>query len=139
MFEAAQITAPISDGLAPARDRLLGGLDGHLGQDRDLLVGPLGQDRAHDLGIDDPVLVHHVAGLDARGLLDEFGRGGGQRRHLAGRDGLGVGGVEALDIGVEGFDQLGVRNAERRGVQPRGDDDGFRQGGGPGDAGAPPL
>jgi hypothetical protein len=67
------------------------------------------------------------------------GEEGARAVDLAGRDGLGVGGVEAFDIGVEGFDQLGVRNAERRGVQPRGDDDGFRQGGGPGDAGAPSL
>ncbi len=35
----------------------LGGLDGHLGQERDLVVRALGQDRAHDLGVEDPGLV----------------------------------------------------------------------------------
>jgi hypothetical protein len=78
MFEAAQITAPISDRLAPAFDRLPGGLDRHLGQDRQLVVRAFGQDRAHQVGIDDAVLVHHEARLDARRLLDELGRGGGQ-------------------------------------------------------------
>jgi hypothetical protein len=107
--------ADLADRLAPAFDRLLGRLDGHLGQDRQLVVAALGQHRTHQVGIDDAVLVHHEARLDARGLLDEFGRGGGQGDHVAGRDGLGVGGVEALDEGVEGLDQLGVRNAERAG------------------------
>ena len=47
-----------------------------------------------------PLLVDDVAGLDAGGLLDEFHRGGLQRRHLAGRDGSSaLLGVVALDVG----------------------------------------
>lgn len=129
--------ADLADRLAPARDGVLGGFDGHLGQDRQLVVAALGQVGPHDLGVDDAVLVHHEARLDARGLLDEFGRGGGEGGDLAGRDGLGVGGVEALNEGVEGLDQLGVRNAVGRGVEAGGGDDGLRQDDCPDDAREP--
>ena len=90
--------------------------------ERSGMIGP------HDVRIDQAGLVDHVARLDARSLLDELGRGGRQRRHLAGRDGLGVGGVEALHIGVEGLHQLLVGEGVRRRVEAGGGDDGVVQG-----------
>jgi hypothetical protein len=123
----ADYCADLADVLAPALDRLLGRLDRDLGQHRDLVVRPLGNDRAHQVGVDQAGLVDHEAGLDARGLLDELGRRRGQGRDFAGGDRLRVGGVEPLDIGVEGLDQLGVREAVRRGVKARGRDHGLMQ------------
>jgi len=98
-------------------------LDGDLGQDRELVVAALGDVGGHALGIDQPGLVDHEPRLDARGLLDELDGGGRQRLDLARGDGVGVRGVEPLDIGVEGLDQLGVREAVGRGVEPGGGDD----------------
>ena len=57
MLEAAQITASMSLAGLPRRgERLLGGLDGDLGQHRDLVVGALRDVRAHAFGSRMPAL-----------------------------------------------------------------------------------
>ena len=126
MFEAAQITASISAAPAcpSAASASCAALDRHLGQDRDLLVRPLGDDRAHDRRVEDARLVC----ITKRDLIpDAFSMNsaeeGGDRLDLAGGDGGGVLGVEPFDVGVEGHDQLGVRDAFGRGIEAgRGDD-----------------
>src|SRR5690606_6179319 len=77
------------------------------------------------------------ARLDTRGLFDELDRGGRQRLHLAGGDGVGVVGVEAVGEGVVGRDQFLVGDGLFRREQAGGGDDGFGHGrGGPNARGA---
>jgi hypothetical protein len=119
MLAAAQSTASMSLALqAGGSQRLLGRGGGDLGHQLSWSSGRGGETRVHARRVQHAGLVHHVALLDARGLLDELGAGGLQRRHLAGADGLGVLGVEALDVGVEGLDQLLVADAVRRQHDP---------------------
>uniref|UniRef100_A0A0N5A623 Porin n=1 Tax=Parastrongyloides trichosuri TaxID=131310 RepID=A0A0N5A623_PARTI len=117
--------ADLADRLAPGLDGVLRGLHRHFGQDRQLVVAARGQIGQHPLGVDDARLVHDVARLDARGLLDEgFGRGR-LGLDLSGGDGLRVGRVPAFRPRVVGADQLLVRDRLFRREQAGGGDDGF--------------
>ena len=93
--------------------------DRHLRENRNLLVRPLWQTRAHDFWIKNAGLVDDIARLDARRLDDELGRGFHQRRLRAGGNGARAGCVRGPDIGVESRHQLFVRNRLRRRVKAR--------------------
>jgi len=124
----AQDGADLADRLAPGGDGLARSGDGHLGHDRQVFVGTLGDVRGHAGRVEDAGLVEHEARLDARGLLDEFDRGGGQFGDVALEDFGGVVGVEPLRIGIVGGDQLGVGDRLFGGEQAGGGDDGVGQG-----------
>jgi hypothetical protein len=84
----------VGGGLAGALQGLLGSSDTHLAEDRPLVVRALGQSRLHALRVEDAVLVHDEAALDAAGFLDEGGARFSQCLHLAGFDGGGIVSVE---------------------------------------------
>ena len=109
--------------LAPTLKRLLGGFHGNLREDGDLLVRALRNIRPHQRRIEDARLLDHVARLDPRSLLDELDGRREKRLHASLGDGRGVLSVEMPDIGVESFDQFGVRDAVGRGIEAgRGND-----------------
>ncbi|MCY1502878.1 hypothetical protein D9M68_369870 [compost metagenome] len=107
----------IGRGPAGALQGLLRGGHGHFAEDAPLVIGALRNSRRHALGIEDAVLVHHEAALDAGGFLDEGHAGFSQGLDLATLDGGGVLRVEGLHVGIEGGHQLFVGNAVGRGVQ----------------------
>ena len=83
-------------------------------------LGRSGNARAHDVGVEDARLVHHVAGLDARRLDDELGGGGRQAAAIV--PAAMASAWAALcrrDIFVEGRNQFVVGNRGGRGEQPR--------------------
>ena len=85
------MTQSMSAGLRPgAVERFFRGGHRHFGEDRDLLVRPLGDARAHDVGVEDVILLDDEAAFDAGGLEDEFGARFLQRLGFAGGDGGGV-------------------------------------------------
>ncbi|MNY38262.1 hypothetical protein D3C86_1728770 [compost metagenome] len=113
----------VRGGLASALQSLFGGADRHLAEYRPFVVGTLRQAWCHALRVEDAVLVHDKAALDARGFFDERGAGFGQCLDFTARDGLGVVGVELRDISIERLHQLFVGNAVGRGVQAGATDD----------------
>ena len=105
-------------GLATGGDqRLLGGGHRHLHHDGGLVIGPLRQQRLHDVGIQHPLLAHQITALDAGGLLDELTARvllGGQ---LAGVDGGGVLLVVEIHVLVEGGHQRFIADGKGRGIE----------------------
>jgi hypothetical protein len=108
--------------------RLAGGGHGHLGLQRDLLVAALGDARDHARRVEDAVLLHHIARLDAGDFFDELGARRLQRGALPRGDRVGVLGVEAGGVRVEAVDELFVRNRKRRRVQAGSADDDWLHG-----------
>ena len=106
-------------GAARLVQRLARCVHAHLGEQRELLVRTLRDARAHDVGVQNARLVHDVAGLDAGGLDDELDAGLGKGLDRAIGNGIGVGGVELLHVGVEGCDQFLVADGVWRGEKPR--------------------
>ncbi len=99
--------------------RVTCGGDGHLGQDGQFLVRPLGNARAHDVGIEHALLVHDVAALDAGRLDDEVDRKFLQRRDRArGNRGL-VRCVVAAHEFIKGGDEFLIGNRLRRRKESR--------------------
>ena len=72
--------------LVPPRQGVSCGLDRDLGQDRNLLVWPFGNARAHDRRVNHAALVDDVARHDPRRLLDELDGGGDQGLHATSFD-----------------------------------------------------
>jgi len=108
---------------------LLRGLDGDFGHQRQLVVGTGLQPGVHAVDIQDACLVHHIALLDARGLLNELDARGRQGRDGAGFDLCRMLGVELLHVGVEGRHQLGVGDDVGRLVKTSTADDDRRHDG----------
>jgi hypothetical protein len=87
MLAAAHSTPSISLPVAPGGgQRLVRRVDRDLGHQRQLVVAPRLEVRAHAMRVEHAGLVDHVALLDARGLLDELDAGRHHRLHLAGCD-----------------------------------------------------
>ncbi|MPL84461.1 hypothetical protein SDC9_30426 [bioreactor metagenome] len=107
--------APLAPGGGQGRGA---GLERDLGHDPGFVVAALTQLRIHPRGIENAALVHHMAALDTRGLVDELGRGMVLRHQRARRDLGRVLGVVTVGIGVEGGDQLVVGDGLRRGEDP---------------------
>ena len=95
----------------------------HFGGNRKLVVRPFAPARGHDCRVEQWRLGDYMARLDAAGLLDEFDRTGLQGLDRAAGDRRRMFGIEALDIGVEGENQLCVRDALGRGVETSGGND----------------
>ncbi len=97
--------------------RLLGGRHRHLHHDGGHLIGPLRQQRLHDVGIQHPLLAHQIAALDAGGLLDELAAGVLLGGELAGVYGGGVLLVVEIHILVEGGHQLFIADGKGGGIE----------------------
>ena len=100
MLDAAHRTAPIRSRGLPQRSSASRGVHGHLGQDRNLLVRPLGNDRAHECRIEDAGFCTTKRDLMPEAFSMNSAEEGGIASTRRG-DGVGVFGVEPLDIGVE--------------------------------------
>ena len=107
---------------AGLRQRLARRVHGHLALQRGLVVGALGDVRAHARGIEHAALVDHEAAPDARGLLDEASLDSCIGATLAGGDGRGVLGVPVSGVGVERRHQLAVGDRLGRGEETRSAD-----------------
>jgi hypothetical protein len=107
--------------------RLLRGVDGDLGHQRQLVVGPGLEARVHAGRVQHAAFLDDVALLDARGLLDELDAGMRQRLALAGGDGRRVLGVLQVRIGIEGRDQFGSGDDVGRAVEAGAADDHGRE------------
>ncbi|MNM83295.1 hypothetical protein D3C81_953520 [compost metagenome] len=101
---------------------------GHLAKDAPVVVAALGNARSHALRIEDTGLVHHETALDAGSLLDEGRARLALRFQLVLGDCLGVLLVVLADVGIEGFHQLIVGDAEWRGIQTGSADHDFMHG-----------
>jgi len=113
----------VGAGLASGGHGLLRGVDGDLGHQRQLVIRALLQAGVHPVDVQDAFLLHHIALLDARRLLDEFGAGRRQGRHGAGFDVGSMVGVEPGHVGVERLDQFVVGDGVGRLEQARPADD----------------
>src|SRR6056297_1132797 len=93
--------------LAPRlRQCLATGIKRHFRHDPRLVITALTQKRMHHLRIKHATLVHHMPPLDPRCVVNELRRGQALGLHLTRRDGIGMGHVEPLGIGVESLDQF---------------------------------
>ncbi len=96
---------------------LFGGGHRHLHHDGGHLIGPLRQQRLHDVGVEHPLSAHQITALDAGGLLDELAAGVLLGRELAGVDGGGVLLVVEIHILVEGGHQLFIADGKGWGIE----------------------
>jgi len=124
MFDAAQSTASTSAASRPARASASRAGHAHLSGYREFVIRPLAPARGHDRRVEQRCLGDHMARFDAAGLLDEFDRTGLQSLDGATCNRRRMLRIEALDIGVEGKNQLCVRDALGRGVETSGGNDG---------------
>jgi hypothetical protein len=99
-------------------ERLPGRRDRHLGGERNLLVRPLWQARAHDGWIEHALFGHDVAALDAGSLDDELVARFQQGVRRAGLDLGGVGDVKRVNIVVIGRDEFGIGDRVGRREKP---------------------
>ncbi len=105
-------------GLAAGGDQcLLGGGYCHLHHDGGHLIGPLRQQRLHDVGVEHPLAAHQITALDAGRLLDELAAGVLLGGELAGVDGGGVLLVVEIHILVEGGHQLFIADGKGWGIE----------------------
>ena len=109
--------------LAPAGDGVLRRRHADLGHDRQLVVRALRDQGVHDFWVNHTRTVHHIAGFDSRGLLDELDGRGREGLDRARRDLPGMTGVEQFDVGVEGLNQLCVGDPLGGGEEAGGRDD----------------
>ncbi len=96
---------------------LLGGGHRHLHHDGGHLIGPLRQQRLHDVGVEYPFAAHQITALDAGRLLDELAAGVLLGGKLAGVDGGGVLLVVEIHILVEGGHQLFIADGKGWGIE----------------------
>lgn len=91
-------------------------------------AGPIGDARRHDRRVEDSAAIDDVPPRDSRGFEDELRARRLEPHALTAGDGAFVFCIEHRHVGVEGGDELVVRNHARRRIEARSGDGGGRHG-----------
>ncbi len=111
---------------AGARQRVLCGRHADFGEDRQLVIGPLGKPRRHMLGVQNARLVDDVARPDAARLFDEFDARFSEFVCLARCDRRGIFPIVQRNIPVKTGDKFFVGDAFGGGEEAGGGNDRLR-------------